>query len=159
MAKRKKEIKPSLTVTFAGHSEIGESWEKLGEVLRSIISSLFMKEQDVVFFVGRDGDFDKMVTEIILTEKQSSQKGENLMYWVIPSGTSCAVAPDREKYDGMLRMGNKYHPNAIRKRNELMVDYCDLLIAYVKREGGAQNTLNYAKKKGKEYINLATICG
>ena len=45
---------------------------------------------------------------------------------------------------------------AIIKRNEWMVENCDLLIAYVKYSwGGARKTLDYAIRKKKPYINFA----
>ena len=45
---------------------------------------------------------------------------------------------------------------AILKRNELMVEESDLVIAYVMYSwGGAAKTLEYAKRKKKTIINLA----
>lgn len=49
-----------------------------------------------------------------------------------------------------------HYKAAIIKRNRLMVDRSDLLIAYVYRSyGGAFETLKYARKCGKKIINLA----
>ena len=46
---------------------------------------------------------------------------------------------------------------AILKRNEWMVDEADLVIAYVMYSwGGATKTLEYAKRKKKTIINLAS---
>ena len=45
---------------------------------------------------------------------------------------------------------------AIIKRNEWMIDNCDILVAYVKYSwGGAEKTLNYAIRKKKPFINFA----
>ena len=45
----------------------------------------------------------------------------------------------------------------ILRRNEWMVDEADLIIAYVMHPlGGAYKTLEYARKKKKKIINLAT---
>lgn len=45
---------------------------------------------------------------------------------------------------------------AIIKRNEWMVDNCDLLIAHISHSwGGANKTLEYAIKRRKHYINFA----
>lgn len=46
---------------------------------------------------------------------------------------------------------------AILKQNEWMVDEADLVIAYVMYSwGGAAKTLEYAKRKNKTIINLAS---
>ena len=49
------------------------------------------------------------------------------------------------------------HKFAILKRNEWMVEETDLVIAYVMYSwGGAAKTLEYAKRKNKTIINLAS---
>ena len=63
-------------------------------------------------------------------------------------------------YDGVLIPEELIgvHPKAaIKKRNRLMVDWSDTLIAFVYRDfGGAYETLQYAKKQGRiQIINLA----
>ena len=41
-----------------------------------------------------------------------------------------------------------YHPAKMQKRNEFMVDNCDILIAlWNGTSGGTKNCINYAKKK------------
>lgn len=51
---------------------------------------------------------------------------------------------------------SKTHPKgAIQKRNRYMVDRADLIICYIDHEsGGAYQTIQYAKKQGKEIINI-----
>ena len=45
---------------------------------------------------------------------------------------------------------------AINKRNEWMVDQSDFIIAYVCHSyGGAYQSLNYARRRGKQIVNLA----
>ncbi len=43
---------------------------------------------------------------------------------------------------------------AIQRRNKYMVDRANLLICYVKEDGGAYKTMQYAIGKGKKVINL-----
>lgn len=42
----------------------------------------------------------------------------------------------------------------IPKRNRILVDWSSMAICYVYRDGGAMKTLNYAKKKGLNIIDL-----
>ena len=65
-----------------------------------------------------------------------------------------------QMYDGVLIPEELIgvHPKAaIKKRNRLMVDWSDTLIAFVYRDfGGAYETLQYAERKGNiRIINLA----
>ncbi len=60
---------------------------------------------------------------------------------------------DEISYPPLERVPPRY---AIIRRNEYMVDICDLLIAYIRHDfGGAYKTLSYAKRKNKKIINLA----
>ena len=61
-------------------------------------------------------------------------------------------------YDDIIiptELADIHYKSVIKKRNELMVDYCDIIIGYVKRkDGGAYKALLYAKKRQKQTINI-----
>lgn len=54
---------------------------------------------------------------------------------------------------------HRTHPKgAITKRNRWIVEESDLVVCYVEREeGGAYTAMKYAKKLGKEIINIADM--
>ena len=65
-----------------------------------------------------------------------------------------------QMYDGILIPEELIgvHPKAaIKKRNRLMIDWSDTLIAFVHRDfGGAYETLQYARRSGRiRIVNLA----
>ena len=65
---------------------------------------------------------------------------------------------DRHLYDSSVYPPIENVPMrfAINKRNEWMINQADLVIAYVDHTfGGAYKTLQYAKRKKKQIINLA----
>ena len=64
---------------------------------------------------------------------------------------------DFEKYYDRVDIPISVHPKlAITKRNEWMAEQADLILCYIEREsGGAYKAVQYAKKLGKEVINLA----
>ena len=71
------------------------------------------------------------------------------------------IAYYEQYYDSILIPAclSRIHPKgAITKRNRWMVEECDLLVCYVEHEsGGAYAALQYARKMGKEIINLAEM--
>lgn len=54
----------------------------------------------------------------------------------------------------------EYHPAKMQKRNEYMVDNCDILIAVYNgdEKGGTANCVKYAKKIGKEIFVVNPVC-
>ena len=64
---------------------------------------------------------------------------------------------DLEKYYDRVDIPISAHPKlAITKRNEWMAEQADLVICYIEREsGGAYKAVQYAKKLGKDIVNLA----
>jgi len=55
----------------------------------------------------------------------------------------------------MYPFGDKpYHKSDIPKRNEFLVEWCDVFLCYVHKKGGAKNTFDYAVGKRKKMINL-----
>ena len=61
-------------------------------------------------------------------------------------------------YDDIIipdRVTNAYPKFAITMRNEWMVDECDLVVGCIQHNsGGAYKAVKYAKKSGREVINI-----
>lgn len=70
--------------------------------------------------------------------------------------TNIYVDEQKEDKDYSIKGTNpgEYHPAKMQKRNEWMVDHCDLLIGCWDgvKKGGTWNCLNYAQKLNKEII-------
>lgn len=157
------------TVSFFGHRRIGSESVALEGRLEAEIRCLLDSKLYVEFLVGRNGDFDLLVSSVIHRLKRTYREDNSSHIWVMPYLT--ADYRDNEEtywdyYDSVeiCETGAHYN-NAFKARNHAMCDRSDLIICYVKeaeikesgRKGtsGAYETMRYARKKGVPCINLA----
>lgn len=149
------------TVSFFGHRVIPDfnQAEKKVEIL---IRNLLQQKEYVEFLVGRDGDFDQVVSSAVKRFQHCIRDDNSALVWVLPYLT--AELRNNEKnfsvyYDTIEICGaaEGSHPKrAYQIRNQQMVDRSDLVIFYVDHSsGGAYQTMRYAEKQGKRVINLA----
>lgn len=148
------------TVTFIGHRYIDRFSfveEKVEEIVRELVGS----KPYVDFLVGRDGDFDQIVSSTILRVKKRVFDANSSLIWVMPYETAeyrDNVESFEEYYDEVelcQESASAHFKSAIQIRNRCMVDRADLLICYVEKEsGGAYQTMQYALKAGKKVINI-----
>lgn len=143
-----------MIVSFCGHKEITEP-EKLLPWLEETVEALIQRGADT-FYLGGYGAFDRMAADVVWNKKQ-----------LYPSVQSILVLPyldravDVTAYDGTIYPPLEKVPRrfAISRRNEWMVDYSDVVVAYVIHEwGGAATTLRYAIKKKKEIMGWKRSC-
>ena len=129
--------------------------------LEELIGSLLRSKEYVEFLVGRNGDFDQLVSSAICRCKREIREDNSAHVWVLPYAT--ADYRDNEEdyrayYDEIevFDSAGKHFKAAFQARNRNMVDRADLVVFYVGRnEGGAYQTMRYAIQQGKQYINLA----
>ena len=148
------------TVSFFGHRII-EQPLLIEQSLEELISSLLRSKEYVEFLVGRNGDFDQLVSSAICRCKREIREDNSAHVWVLPYAT--ADYRDNEEdyrayYDEIevFDSAGKHFKAAFQARNRNMVDRADLVVFYVERnEGGAYQTMRYAIQQGKQYINLA----
>ena len=144
------------TVSFFGHRQVDhffDAEEKVTEIIRKLIS-----EKDYVeLLIGRDGDFDQIVSSTVLRVKKRVFDANSSLIWVMPYETAeyrDNVESFEEYYDEVelcQESASSHFKGAIQKRNRYMVDRADLLICYVEKEsGGAYQTMQYAIKAGKK---------
>ena len=144
-------------VAFTGHREV-EDWKAVDNRVKEIVRELIRTKEYVEFYVGHNGDFDISVASIIKCAQNDLGKENSSLILVLPYPHK--DEPYFEKYyDEILMPIEKVHyKSAITKRNQWLVDNCELLIAYVNKDfGGAYNTLRYAEKKGTPIINVGKI--
>lgn len=148
------------TVSFFGHRRI-YSQLYLDRTLDELITRLLREHSYVEFLVGRDGDFDQLVSSAIRRCKREYRSDNSSHIWVMPYPTSFyrenedACHAYYDEIEICEEATVKHFKAAFQVRNRQMVDRSDLVIFYVEtNEGGAYQTMQYARQQGKEYLNL-----
>lgn len=149
------------TVAFFGHRYIDNLF-KVEELLEEQIRKLINEKEYVDFLVGRNGDFDQCVSSTVLRVRKNVRNDNSSLILVLAYPTAEYLNNEEYFHDyysdvDISYAASKAHPkSAIQIRNREMVDKADLIICYIeKEEGGAWQTLKYAKDKEKAIINLA----
>lgn len=148
------------TVCFFGHRQIDE-FRLVEHKVEELIDKLLNEHEYVEFLVGRDGEFDQLVTSAILRCRKRLDMANCSITWVMPYLKSDYIK-DRESYDSYYdsvevceHSANAHPKAAIQIRNRAMVDRSDLCVFYVTHKGGgAYQTLRYAEKADANIINL-----
>ena len=148
------------TVSFFGHRQI-YSRLLLDRLLDELIMQLLREHSYVEFLVGRDGDFDQLVSSAIKRCQRQYGHHNSSHIWVMPYPTSFFRDNEQACYDYYDEIeiceesSVKHFKAAFQIRNKNMVDRSDLVVFYVENDlGGAYQTMKYATEKGKEYLNL-----
>ena len=149
------------TVTFIRHRYIDNMF-RIDARLEDIIRDLIQEHEYVEFLVGRDGEFDQIVSSTVLRVKRQVGNKNSALVWVMPYPRA-EYENNAESFDNYYdeievceESSRAHFKGAIQIRNRNMVDRASLLICYVEHEsGGAYQTLQYAKKQEKKIINLA----
>lgn len=148
------------TVSFFGHRMIDNALE-IESRLEQLIRTLLWEHEYVEFLVGRDGEFDQLVSSVIHHCKREYRSDNSAHIWVLPYLT--AEFRDNEEsfrdyYDEIEvceAAAGCHYKNAHQTRNRAMVDRSDLVVFCIQHtSGGAWQTMKYARKQGKHDINL-----
>lgn len=151
------------TVSFFGHRQIDNPFQ-VEQQLEKLISDLLRHKEFVEFLVGRDGEFDQLVSSTVRRCKRNVRDDNSVLVWVMPY-EKAEFQNDEDSflnyYDEIevcAEAANKHFKSAFQIRNRSMVDRSNLSVFFVERKtGGAYQTLNYAKKAGVNIINLADV--
>ena len=148
------------TVSFFGHRLINDFFTVEKE-LRKLIAHLLRTQTYIEFLVGRNGEFDQLVSSEIRRAKKEYRNDNCTHTLVLPYSTALlrnnydsfkSYYDQIDIYDNLYKVHFK---NAIKMRNKLMVDNSNLIIFYLEHEyGGAYQTYKYAVKQGKKTIIL-----
>ena len=136
---------------FSGHRILDT---KLFDLLKKTIC-----EKDYVeIYIGRNGEFDIYAASVIKRVQMVLEKSNNEINCVLPYQVK-DIEYYEQYYDSVIIpecVESAYPKRVIVKRNEWMIDACELVICYVERKnGGAYRAMKYAQKLNKEIINLA----
>ena len=148
------------TVSFFGHRVI-EDPLRIEQRLEMLIRRLLKEKEYVEFLVGRDGEFDQIVSSSIRRCKRAIRNDNSAHVWVLPYPMADFRDNEdayREYYDEIEICGNSaggHFKGAHQARNREMVDRSNLVVFCIQHEhGGAWQTMKYAKKQGISCINL-----
>ena len=142
-----------MTCTFFGHSIVAD---EIDTVLRNTLIDLIEKHDVNMFYVGNQGEFDRIVKRVLsaLSEKY-------------PIGYSIVLAymPTEKKDDEFEDYSHTLYPDgieavpkrfAISYRNKWMIRRADYVVTYIIHTwGGAAQFAETAKRQGKTVINIA----
>lgn len=147
-----------LTVSFFGHRLI-EGYHTVESKLYELLRIIIQKEnREIEFLVGRNGDFDLMVTSVIRKLKKEFCSDNVYLNLVMPYETAELrdnAEAFEDYYDSIEICDSKNFKFAIVARNHEMIDRSDMVVVYVINEsGGAYQSLKYAEKNQKRIINL-----
>ena len=153
------------TVSFFGHRHIDEPLiieEQLERIIKDIISTKEYTE----FLIGRDGEFDQLVSSTVRRCKKTFRDDNSALVLVLPYMTAEYRKNTKsfgEYYDSIevcSESEDKHYKSAHQIRNRIMVERSDLVVFCVEHNyGGAYTTMRYAMKKEVNYINLCDVNG
>ena len=148
------------TVSFFGHRKIDNALE-IESSLEQLIRTLLREHEYIQFLVGRDGEFDQMVSSAIRRCKREYRSDNSAHIWVLPYVT--AEYRDNEEsfrdyYDEIEvceAAAGCYYKNAHQTRNRTMVNRSDMVVFCIQRaSGGAWQTMKYTMEQGVPCIDL-----
>lgn len=151
------------TISFFGHRQIDNAFI-IENQLETIIRELLLTKEYVEFLVGRDGEFDQLVSSTVRRCKRTIRDDNSALVLILPYAT--AEYRNNEKsfhgyYDEVeicAESAEKHFKSAHQTRNRSMVDRSDLVVFCVEHSsGGAYQTMQYAKKANANIINLANV--
>lgn len=148
------------TVSFFGHRQMDNPLV-IEHRLDSLIRRLLLEKPYVEFLVGRDGDFDQLVSSAIHRAKRTIRADNCSHVWVLPYATAeyRNHPEDYHAYYDEIEIceasASSHFKGAFQSRNRAMVDRSNLVIFCIQHEsGGAWKTMKYAKRQGISCINL-----
>ncbi len=146
------------TVSFFGHRQI-DNFFYVESRVQEIIKKLIEEKEYVEFLIGRDGDFDRIVSSVISHSKKVFFSASSFHTCVLPYPRAEYLNNKQsfhDYYDDVEILDCCIHPKgAIQARNRMMVDRSNLCVFYVNKKGGAFQTMQYAKKKNVDFINIS----
>ena len=153
------------TVCFFGHREIDNPLE-VEEQLYDIVLHLLESKEYVEFLVGRNGEFDQLVSSTVRRVKRNHRDDNSALVLVLPY-----LSAEYEKNEEALQdyydeveicqsSSAAHFKAAMQLRNREMVDRSDLVVCYIEHNsGGAFQTVQYAKRKTKRLLIFQTNNG
>ncbi len=143
---------------FFGHSEFWENEDLKCRIKSEVVAQIENRELDT-FFLGGYGSYDSACARYIkeLKEIYPHIKSYLILAYLDRKLDDYDKKRIKELYDDTIfpPLENVPLRFAISKRNEWIVNQADYIFFYVNHSwGGASKSLEYAKRKKKDYINF-----
>lgn len=137
-----------MNVAFCGHAAIFPD----GDVENWLcdITEMLIQQGASTFYLGGYGNFDRLAVSVLQRKKKIYPHIQRIL--VLPY---LDMKYDPSGYDGTIYPPLESVPRrfAISHRNRWMINYSEVLVAYVLHDWGrAATTLQGARKKGKQII-------
>ena len=137
-----------LIVTFCGHSEVPDRAQVRGWL--NDVCERLIEGGAAEFYLGGYGAFDRLCADVLHGLKR--RHAHIRLILVLPISTAPCLRKAMTKRF-ILRWNRCPRRYAILRRNEWMIQRCDVLVAYVTHGwGGAAKTLAYARKRKKTIL-------
>ncbi len=150
-------IHGNFTVSFFGHRQIN-GFNDVEHKLEDIVENCICENNFVTFLVGRNGEFDNLVSQTIHKFKKEHDDERISHELVLPYYTAEYINNSvtfEEYYDDIYVYDEKYFKSAFDFRNKRMIDESDLAVFYIEHNyGGAYQAYKYARSKNKKCINI-----
>ena len=147
-----------MIITFCGHRDF-QGNSILKERLTDKLLVHAKQTDTLVCYSGGYGGFDRFAAYCV---KQAQKEAANIRNCLVIPYLTVALQKETKEYGNYFDeviyppLENVPPRYAIIRRNEWMIDWADLLIAYVTHGwGGAARTIRYAKRKGIEILNMS----
>ena len=148
-----------MVISFLGHSSLYNCNDLFERVKKGITENISV-DDNVVFLCCGYGDFDDLCARVCRLIKEERENCEIVFvtpYIIVGQQEKIKNRMSLELYDSIVYPPLEKTPLkfAISKRNEWMIDQSDFVIAYVEHSfGGAYQSLNYARRKKKQIVQL-----
>lgn len=148
------------TVSFFGHRVI-EDPMRIEQHLEKLICKLLKEKEYVEFLVGRDGEFDQIVSSTIRRCKRTVRDDNSALVWVLPYVTA-DYRDNKENYQDYYdeievcsASADIHFKGSYQARNRAMIERSNLVVCCIQHQsGGAWQTMKYAQKQRKTCINI-----
>ena len=147
-----------LNCAFTGHRDLDSRFDR--ELLDRVILNL-IKSGARNFYCGMAIGFDMLAAETVLRHKENYDI--KLCACIPCDGQSKYFSlKDKERYEKILCacdekiiFSTEYTPGCMQERDRFLVDNCDVLVSYLRKNyGGTHYTVSYARKQNKKIIEL-----
>lgn len=125
------------------------------------IRDLLNSHEYVDFLIGKDEDFDQIVSSDVKRMQRVIRDDNSSLTWVLPYPTA-ELENNYEDYENyydnieICEESCKAHfKGTMQMRNKIMVDRADLVVCFIDHfSGGAYQTIKYAEEQNKKIINI-----
>lgn len=149
----------SKVCAFTGHRNLNSGGFDINLLDRVILD--LIKTGTEKFICGMALGFDLAAAQSVIAYKK---KYNIKLVACIPCENQTDTFPEkskelynyiRGKCDEVIILAPQYYKGCMQERDRFMVDSCDVLVCYLRKNfGGTFYTVNYAKKKGKKIIEI-----